>query len=211
MPDFTFENSCDGSVCGIDEAGRGPLAGPVVAAAVLLPEGFPEDILVRLDDSKKLSAKKREALDIEIREHAAFGVGIASVEEIDDVNILQATFIAMRRAYEELSKKLGEDCDFALIDGNKKPDLRSISSQAIEKTIIKGDSLSFSIAAASIIAKTYRDSIMFDLHQKHPQYGWANNAGYGTKAHIETIKNIGITRHHRHSFKPICELFATEY
>jgi ribonuclease HII len=177
-------------IVGIDEAGRGPLAGPVVAAAVIMPHN-----LIGIADSKKISAKKREILFKEIIKIGQVAVGIATVEEIDKINILQATMLAMQRAYENLNIK----ADIVLIDGNKAPKLICNDVQ----TIIDGDNLIEVISAASIIAKVTRDHIMQDLDQIFPEYLWHKNAGYGTKEHIEAIQKHGVTIHHRQSFSPV--------
>ncbi len=183
-------------VCGIDEAGRGPLAGPVVAAAVILPDGYS---LPGLNDSKKLTAKKREVLyaalmeDERIQKHIA----IASVQEIDELNILRATHLAMRRAAEGISGGV----DFCLIDGLPVPGFPYPS-----RSIVKGDARCLSIAAASILAKVWRDHHMNELHQQFPVYGFNRHAGYGTKAHIQAIHEHGISIHHRRSFAPVAQL-----
>ena len=177
------------SVCGIDEAGRGPLAGPVYAAAVILPEGLG---IEGLNDSKKLSEKKREALFDIIKEKAvAFSVGIATAREIDGINILQATFLAMKRAVEGL----GVPADYALVDGNRMPPLPIPG-----ETVIKGDAKSPSIAAASILAKVSRDRYMYELDRELPEYQFAKHKGYGTALHYEMIKKYGISDYHRLSF-----------
>ncbi len=195
-PDFTFEMRAHQNgfahVAGVDEVGRGPLAGPVVAAAVILDPG---DIPPGLNDSKKLSAKRREALLDQITKSAAVSIGQASVAEIDEHNILRASHIAMVRAIEGL----GQSPDHILIDGNMVPRGLTISSE----TIVKGDSRSQSIAAASIIAKLWRDRHMVDLAQQFPGYGWEKNAGYGTAQHLQGLEALGVTPHHRRSFKPI--------
>lgn len=176
-------------VCGVDEAGRGPLAGPVYAAAVILPNGYVVD---EVNDSKKLSEKKREMLyDRIISECVDYSVGIATVEEIDKINILQATFLAMRRAIDGLEVKP----DIALIDGNKKP-----GSSIDEWTIIKGDAKSANIAAASIIAKVSRDRYMLEMSQKYPQYQFEKHKGYGTKLHYEMLEKYGLSDIHRRTF-----------
>lgn len=199
-PDFSFElNSNQSRVCGIDEAGRGPWAGPVVASAVILNSAQIPD---GLNDSKKLTAKRRDALFDVIKETAQVGVGIATVQEIDELNILQATFLAMRRAVEDLP----QPPDYALIDGNKIPPHLSCNAEAI----VKGDGRSLSIAAASIIAKVTRDRIMVTLAQQFPGYGWERNAGYGVKAHQEGLNRLGVTPHHRVSFKPIHKMLYQE-
>jgi len=191
MPDFSFEDQHNCIVAGVDEAGRGPWAGPVVAAAVILDQSnYP----VGLNDSKKLSAKKRETLFGPIMDNAIVGIGQASVEEIDSINILQATMLAMQRAVANLGTEPGH----VLIDGNRCPEME-IPCEAI----IKGDGRSFSIAAASIIAKTFRDRIMADLAKTWPDYGWEKNAGYGTALHQQGLNLVGISPHHRKSFKPI--------
>jgi len=176
---------------GCDEAGRGCLAGPVVAGAVILPLDFNSDILT---DSKKLSSKKRYMLrEIIIKEAVAWGLGIVSNEEIDEINILNASFLAMHRAVHELSIKP----EFLLIDGNRFNSFPNID----HKCIIKGDSKYLNIAAASIIAKTYRDDIMLMLGEDCSNYNWAKNKGYPTKEHRLAISEFGITNHHRKSFK----------
>ncbi len=199
MPDFMFEYEAIAEgltpVAGIDEAGRGPWAGPVVAGAVILDiNEAPDDLRLGLDDSKKLPQKKREHLFGLLQNHATYGVGIASVEEIDRLNILAATMLAMQRAVADLGAAPG----IALVDGNRAPDLA-----CPVKTLIKGDGRSLSIAAASIIAKVTRDRIMADLAEAHPEYGWQRNAGYGTPEHRKALAIHGITHHHRRSFKPI--------
>lgn len=177
------------AVCGIDEAGRGPLAGPVCAAAVILP---PDCDIPGLNDSKKLSEKKREALFPVIQEKAlAFGIGWATAEEIDRVNILQATFLAMVRAVEALPAP----ADYALVDGNRMPPLPIPG-----ETIVKGDATSASIAAASILAKVSRDRLLRRLDEEHPEYGFAKHKGYGTQAHYEAIRKYGLLPEHRRSF-----------
>ncbi len=176
-------------VCGIDEAGRGPLAGPVYAAAVILKKG---QTIKGVNDSKKLSEKKREALYNKIIDEClAYAIGVADEEEIDEINILQATFLAMKRAVDGLSIK--PDC--ALVDGNQIPPLDCSVS-----TIIKGDSKSESIAAASILAKVERDRYMLKMAQKYPQYCFEKHKGYGTKLHYEMIEKYGICNIHRKSF-----------
>jgi ribonuclease HII len=179
-------------LAGVDEGGRGPLAGPVIAAAVILdPNAIPEG----LADSKALSAKKREALNALILQCAWVGVGEASVEEIDEINILHASLLAMERAVAALP----EVPQHILVDGNKLPKRLPCPATAV----VKGDARSQSIAAASIVAKTHRDAIMQDLAQQYPGYGWEKNAGYPTKQHREALVKIGLTPHHRRSFKPV--------
>lgn len=192
-PSLQYESAYDGVVAGVDEAGRGPWAGPVVASAVILNAA---SIPTGLDDSKKLSAIKRDALFEQIMQHATVSVGMASVEEIDTLNILGATKLAMIRAVESLPKQP----DVALIDGNQPPRL---DCKAV--AIISGDAKSLSIAAASIIAKVTRDRIMRELAREFPHYGWEKNAGYGTKKHQNGLIEHGVTPHHRRSFKPIQE------
>lgn len=209
MPDFILETEVGGRVVGVDEAGRGPWAGPVVAGAALLdPAALPDALLSGLDDSKKLKPAKREALLAELEDNAGavLGVGAASVEEIDALNILQATFLAMTRAVADLSERLGGAPDFALIDGNKVPPGLPCDARAV----VKGDGVSLSIAAASIVAKVTRDRMMAALDQVFPGYGWAGNAGYGTRAHQEALLALGVTPHHRKSFAPIRKILSPE-
>lgn len=208
MPDWSEENKCRGLIAGVDEAGRGPWAGPVVAGAVVFFNRKINPVLLNsLDDSKKLSAKKREELykliqTEEIAGNLSYGIGEATAAEIDEINILQATFLAMRRAVAALKCKP----DTALVDGNRTP--TDFACQC--KTVIKGDAKSFSIAAASIMAKVYRDRLMAELAQKYPWYGFEKNAGYGTKAHIDGLKQHGITPEHRKSYRPIAEIIAAK-
>lgn len=196
MPDYSLESKAGGRVAGIDEAGRGPWAGPVVAAAVILDAAR---IPAGLDDSKKLKAARREALLDAIRATAKVGVGIAGVAEIDRLNILQATFLAMRRALDDL----GEVPDLALVDGNRPPKL-----PCPVQCVVKGDATSLSIAAASIVAKVTRDRIMAGLAADFPGYGWESNAGYGTPDHQEALRRLGVTPHHRRSFAPVRDLLS---
>ncbi|MCA0041948.1 ribonuclease HII [Celeribacter litoreus] len=196
VPDFSFEEAAARRgytrIVGVDEVGRGPLAGPVVAAAVWLdPDHIPEG----LNDSKALTAKRRERLYDEIMETADVSIASCSVEEIDEINILQASLRAMERAVAGLKST----ADYVLVDGNKIPAAFGLDAEAI----VKGDARSLSISAASIIAKTWRDRLMVDLAQQYPGYGWEKNAGYGTKVHLEGLQKIGVTPHHRRSFKPI--------
>lgn len=177
------------AICGIDEAGRGPLAGPVCAAAVILPEGLE---IPGLNDSKKLTDKKRRELFPIIEEQAlAYGIGWASQEEIDDINILQATFLAMSRAVEQLNIRP----DLALVDGNRAPTL-----DLPVETVVKGDSLSASIAAASVLAKVSRDDVMLRMAEEYPGYGFEVHKGYGTKAHYEALRTLGPSPIHRRTF-----------
>jgi len=176
---------------GCDEAGRGCLAGPVVAAAVLLPKHFNNKIL---NDSKQLSKKKREILEIIIKDESiSFGIGVVSPKEIDKINILNASFLAMHRAIDQISNKY----ELLLIDGNRFNKYK----KAEHKCIIKGDSKYMSIAAASVLAKTARDKIMKDLSEEFPQYSWESNKGYPTKKHREAIKKFGTNKYHRKSFR----------
>ena len=176
-------------ICGVDEAGRGPLAGPVCAAAVILPEHLQ---IPGLTDSKKLTDKKRRELFPVIQQQAiAYGIGLASEAEIDEINILQATFLAMRRALEQLTVRP----EIALIDGNRETDFG-----LPVKTVVKGDSLSANIAAASVLAKVTRDNIMVELAQQYPEYGFEIHKGYGTKAHYEALRTYGPSPIHRRSF-----------
>lgn len=186
-------------VCGVDEVGRGPLAGPVTAAAVWLD---PDNIPSGLNDSKRLTATRRTALELEIRTHADVCVGHASVEEIDEINILRASHLAMQRAIAGLSPR----ADFALIDGNMIPRGLVIPAEAL----IKGDARSLSISAASIVAKVCRDAIMVGLAQQHPDYGWQTNAGYGTPAHLAALRHLGPSPHHRRSFAPVYKMLYQE-
>ena len=177
------------AVCGVDEAGRGPLAGPVCAAAVILPKGLE---IPGLNDSKKLTDKKRRELFPIIKEQAiAYGIGLASHEEIDQINILQATYLAMERAIAQLEGK----ADFALIDGNRAKDFG-----LPVKTVVKGDSLSANIAAASVLAKVTRDSLMEEMAKEYPQYGFEVHKGYGTKAHYAALTEHGPSPIHRMTF-----------
>ena len=194
MPDYEFEkaavNSGFSCICGVDEAGRGPLAGPVCAAAVILPAGA---VIEGLDDSKKLTEKKREKLyDIKKQTAVAYSVAYGTLEEIETVNILEATYLAMNRAIEGLSVKP----DFALIDGNRVP--RGIKIPC--ETIVKGDSKSMSVAAASVLAKVTRDRLMLEYDKKYPEYNFKKHKGYGTKEHTELIKQYGPCEIHRLSF-----------
>jgi ribonuclease HII len=197
MPDFSFEQTAiaQGLIpCGVDEAGRGPWAGPVVAAAVVLD---PCNIPAGLNDSKKLTEAKREALFDPIMQSARVGVGIASAALIDEINILQATYRAMQDAV----FALGSHTNFALVDGNRAPPF-SIRVQ----TIIEGDGKCLSIAAASIIAKVTRDRMMHQLHQQFPDYGFAKHKGYGTAFHMAALQRMGPCAAHRKTFKPIAAL-----
>jgi ribonuclease HII len=200
MPDFAIERGCEGVVCGVDEAGRGPLAGPVVAAAVIIDRRrFRGALRDELDDSKALTREAREQCYRALRKLAGngavrIGVGAAGVDEIDRINILRAGLAAMARAV----AALGVRPDVALVDGNMPPPL----SCAV-RTVVKGDALSFSIAAASVIAKVTRDRIMRALALRYPGYGWHTNVGYGTAEHGAALRRLGATPHHRRSFEPV--------
>jgi ribonuclease HII len=178
-------------IAGVDEVGRGCLSGPVVAAAVILPADFHDS---RIKDSKTIkSLKKREELELLIKDNAiSWGIGAASPQEIDQMNILQATFLAMKRAIDACSNKP----DFLYIDGDKFPGHQGIPYECV----IKGDSKIFSISAASILAKVHRDKLMRELDSQYPKYLWSRNVGYGTADHIKSIREIGITKHHRKTF-----------
>jgi len=202
-PTFVFEQQANDSgyarICGVDEVGRGPLAGPVVAAAVVLdPNNIPDG----LNDSKQVTAKRRDALFDILNECADVGIAEASVEEIEQHNILRASHIAMVRAV----SKLQTPADFALIDGNQVPRGLNIPSG----TLVKGDTRSLSIAAASIVAKVWRDRLMVTLSQQYPHYGWATNAGYPTKEHKAGLKSHGATPHHRRTFPPVHNILWQE-
>lgn len=196
-PDLAFENSFGEVIAGIDEAGRGPWAGPVVAAAVILNKA---NIPPGIHDSKKLTPAKREAVHSCIMETAQVGIGVATAEEIDSMNILQATFLAMQRAFSQLSAAP----HMILVDGNRLPALPCPA-----RAIIGGDARCPSIAAASIVAKVTRDRMMAELAREYPHYGWERNAGYGTKCHQEALARYGVTPHHRRSYKPIRTLLET--
>jgi ribonuclease HII len=198
MPDFAIERRCEGVVCGIDEAGRGPLAGPVVAAAVILDrQRFRGWLRAGLDDSKAMTREAREQSYQALFRCARIGVGAASAREIDRINILRASLVAMGRAVAALGA-LGVRPDIALVDGNVAPNL-----PCPVRTVVKGDALSFSIAAASVIAKVTRDRIMRMLAQRYPGYGWETNVGYTTAIHGEALSRLGATPHHRRSFEPV--------
>ena len=203
MPDFSLEESLGLStsavIVGVDEVGRGPLAGPVTAAAVFVDrQKITLDLLTKIDDSKKISQKKHATISKQIESIAIIGIGWASSGEIDQLNILEATMLAMQRAISSLRKQIILDPDYILIDGNKVPRLDFPS-----KAIVRGDEKSLSIAAASIVAKNKRDAFMSSLAKLYPGYGWEKNAGYGTREHRAAIEREGITVHHRRSFKPI--------
>lgn len=201
LPDYEFEQQLHDTghklIAGIDEVGRGPWAGPVTAAAVILD---PKNIPSGLDDSKKLSPAKRQHLAKQITETSQWAIVHVDVDEIDQINILQASLSAMRRAIEQLPGLP----DHVLIDGNRAPE----NLKCDATTIVKGDARSLSIAAASIIAKVARDALMADLAVQFPHYGWETNAGYGTKRHQEGLKSHGVSPHHRRSFKPIHKMLC---
>lgn len=207
-PDFSFEdqeNRGDASlpVCGIDEVGRGPLAGPVVAAAVILrrdPRHAP--LWQDINDSKKLSARRRADLYARIHDAGDVAIALCTVAEIDEINILQASLRAMHKAYDNLPQRPAA----ALIDGNKAPKLPCAA-----RTIVKGDARSLSIAAASIVAKHFRDEMMQKLAEDFPPYGWAKNAGYGTAEHLKALEIHGVTVHHRRSFAPVSKLILKDH
>ncbi|MDP2376341.1 ribonuclease HII [Reyranella sp.] len=201
MPSFRFELRCEGRVAGIDEAGRGPLAGPVYAAAAVIDRTRAARKLLRMiDDSKKLSHEQREeAYEAMVASGVVqFAIAEASVEEIDRINILQATFLAMRRALQALS----EQPEVVLVDGNRAPP--SLGCRA--ETIVGGDAHSYSIAAASIFAKVARDRYMTKLAETFPGYGWESNRGYGSAQHLQALELLGPTPHHRMSFAPLNRL-----
>ena len=196
MPDFSLEDASGAArIAGVDEAGRGPWAGPVIAAAVILDrDGLDPGLALGLDDSKKVSAARRERLFDALQASARIGVGRAEVADIDSMNILAATLLAMSRAVEAL----GAAPELALIDGNQIPNLTCPA-----RAVIGGDGLSLSIAAASIVAKVSRDRLMAALALAHPGYGWERNKGYGTAEHRAALETLGVTPHHRRSFRPI--------
>jgi len=196
LPDLCLEDAARaegfGRIAGVDEAGRGPLAGPVTAAAVILDIA---QLPCGINDSKKMTARLREVTGAAVRRAANVSVAHASVHEIDEIGILQATLLAMRRAIGGLSSAP----DYVLIDGNRAPDELTMPV----RTIVRGDARSLSIAAASIVAKTARDRIMQDMARQFPGYGWERNAGYPTAGHKEALRDLGVTPYHRHSFTPV--------
>lgn len=198
MPDLRHERKLGGIIAGVDEVGRGPLAGPVLAAAVILPQRLPRRLRAELDDSKKLSPNKRQELYAGVTDCAVWAVGMASVEEIDRLNILRASLLAMSRAVDGL----GTTIDCALVDGNQKP----VLACRVE-CLIGGDGLSLSIAAASVVAKVTRDRMMADYALQYPGYGWETNMGYGTREHRAALRRLGPTPLHRKSFQPVGDLF----
>ena len=195
------ENCANRCVIGVDEAGRGPLAGPVVAAAVILGEGYPEG----LDDSKRLSAKRRETLDKQIRQNCAWAVGIIHAADIDRLNILRATMQAMTDAVGRLTAQVGGREPEILIDGNLTPEGRCDDWRWPARAIVGGDGLEPSISAASIVAKEWRDRMMLEAAEEHPHYGWERNKGYGTAEHMEALRIHGPTPFHRQSFAPVAQ------
>jgi len=194
MPTFRFERALHGVVCGVDEVGRAPLAGPVLAAAVILPRKLPRG-LRGMDDSKVVPREQREAFAAHLFRHAQIGIGAASVAEIDAINILRATFLAMARAVTALSLASGVTPNWALVDGNQAPRLI-----CPVRTLVGGDGRSLSIAAASIVAKVTRDRLMHALAPRYPGYGWETNVGYPTRHHRAAIRALGPTPHHRRRF-----------
>jgi len=206
MPSFRFELRCEGRVAGIDEAGRGPLAGPVYAAAAVIDRTRAARKLLKLiDDSKKLSHEQREEAyeAMVVSGVVQFAIAEASVEEIDRINILQATFLAMRRALQALAEQPEVvPLDLVLVDGNRAPPRLGCRAE----TIVGGDAHSYSIAAASIFAKVARDRYMAKLAETYPGYGWETNRGYGSEQHLEALKQLGPTPHHRMSFSPLSRL-----
>ncbi|MDB9985915.1 ribonuclease HII [Pelagibacterales bacterium] len=190
-PSYKFDEAYESPIIGVDEVGRGPLAGPVISAAIILnKEIIPEGI----NDSKKLSKKKRIIINEQLISHHSYAIGMATVEEIDKINILQASLLSMKRAI----LRLNIAPKSILVDGNKLPDL-----EYKMYPIVKGDSKSVSIAAASIVAKVYRDKLMEDLSIQYPGYYWEKNSGYGTKQHLLALNNLGVTPIHRKTFAPI--------
>lgn len=206
MPDFSFEDSYDGLVCGLDEVGRGPLAGPVVAACVVIDRmQIPAEIIAQINDSKKLTEKKRAFLFNKIYEFSYVSISQCSVADIDRINILQASLRAMEKSFQSLCREQNLRPVAALVDGNQSPKLK-----VPVKTIVQGDSLSISIAAASIVAKHFRDTLMKKLARKYPGYGWETNAGYGTRGHLEALEKYGVTPFHRRSFAPVSKRLVKE-
>lgn len=200
-PTLYLERELGGVVCGVDEAGCAPLAGPVVAAAVILPGGAKPRQLRGLTDSKLLPVEQREKYFEAIHRIGEIGVGIATVEEIDRLNIFQADMLAMKRAVESL----GRVPDHALVDGRSKPSL-----PCRVKPVVKGDRRSLSVAAASVVAKVVRDQLMQELAEAYPAYGWRTNVGYGTDVHYLGLLRLGPTEHHRRSFAPLNTLFGAD-
>jgi ribonuclease HII len=207
MPDLSYEKQHSNFkyVIGIDEVGRGPWAGPVVACASVILEN--SDLPSEITDSKKLTDKKRKVINEVLIEKVPYHLGIVDAPTIDELNILQATFLAMYKALEGLKQKLNiaDDEYYVLVDGNKIPPFEAFKNA---EYIVKGDSASLTIAASSILAKVYRDELMAEYAETFPYYAWEKNAGYGTKAHQEGLAEHGITNLHRKSFKPIAKIIA---
>ena len=211
LPTFILEDglslSSDALIAGVDEVGRGPLAGPVVASAVIINRSLcSESILCTIDDSKRLSPKNRNMALTMIRKIAITGTGFADRSEIDELNIFWASMLAMERAIEEVETKLDRPLDAVLVDGNRLPNLKCPGY-----AIVKGDTKSISIAAASIVAKTTRDDFMLRMAARHPEYAWEKNMGYGTQQHLDALKKFGPTEQHRRSFRPVLEALKTSY
>lgn len=200
--DFVAAFAAGELVVGVDEAGRGPLAGPVVAAAVLLCKPRPQG----LDDSKKLAPGRRALLEERIRRRCAFGIGVAGVEAIDRLNIFQATMLAMAEAVARLCEVLGCDPHAVLVDGNLTPAGRRPEWRWPARAIVGGDACEPCISAASIVAKEYRDRLMREAAREHPHYGWENNKGYGTPDHLAALREHGPTPLHRRSFAPVAQM-----
>jgi len=202
MPHWKLERSVEGIVIGVDEAGCAPLAGPVVAAAVVLDRKIPRRLARRIDDSKKLPAEEREKIFARLPDHAQIGVGQASVDEIEQINILRAAQLAMRRAVDSL----GVTPALIIVDGNRLPGFSFPT-----RCVVGGDGISLSIAAASIVAKVTRDRQMKSLAESFPGYGWEHNVGYPTPEHRAAIQRLGLTPHHRRTFRAVYEVIATNY
>jgi ribonuclease HII len=205
-PDFSFETECGAeNVAGADEAGRGPLCGPVVAAAVIFSPAAKKQLIINnekliINDSKKMTHKQRAVAFDWIMQNCIVGVGMCSPAEIDEINILWASMLAMKRAVDAMAIRP----DFVLVDGNRMP------AGLVGRAIVKGDSKSLSIAAASIVAKETRDGIMSELAEQFPQYGWDKNAGYPTASHLQAIKNFGINEHYRKTYGPVKGLIGKD-
>ncbi len=207
MPHYKIETSLGGRVAGVDDAGRGPLAGPVVAACVVIePKRLPRKLVRAIDDSKQMNREAREAAHDGLLAFAGtgvwFGIAAAEVDEIDRITILQATFAAMCRAVTRAGEMMGGLPDVAIIDGNRAP--KALPCRA--HTVIGGDAICLSVAAASILAKVTRDRAMMALARDFPGYGWETNVGYGTPAHLDGLARLGPTIHHRRSFAPVAQL-----
>ena len=202
MPSWKLERSVEGIVVGVDEAGCSPLAGPVVAAGVVLDRKLPVRLARRIDDSKKLPAEEREKIFARLPDHAQIGVGQASVDEIEQINILRAAQLAMRRAVDSL----GVTPALIIVDGNRLPGFSFPT-----RCVVGGDGISLSIAAASIVAKVTRDREMKSLAESFPGYGWEHNVGYPTPEHRAAIQRLGLTPHHRRKFRAVYEVIATNY